>query len=147
MEIHKKLQQLSILADNHRINSVACGAVPDVFTTVDFAPVPNSDIDGFFANQQNYSKGGTYSNKQNNNNCIQILGPYVCSEFYPGWFVTWGQTSNYPHRPTFLDNLNYMYSLNASFSIYMFHGGTNFGFQAGGKATASVLLYTFVGKV
>lgn len=49
---------MQILADNHRINSVACGAIPEVFTTVDFAPVTNSEIDGFFANQQQYSGGG-----------------------------------------------------------------------------------------
>lgn len=69
----------------------------------------------------------------------KILGPRVCSEFYPGWFVTWGQKSGYPHHSNFIDNIDYMYyHWNASFSIYMIHGGTNFGFQNGEESTNGV---------
>lgn len=70
---------------------------------------------------------------------FNLLGPRVCSEFYPGWFVTWGQKNGYPHHSTFISNIDYMYHhWNASFSIYMIHGGTNFGFQNGEESTNGV---------
>lgn len=63
-----------------------------------------------------------------------FLGPNVNSEFYPGWFEWWGQSSQGLPGPTqIVNNLAYMYSKNASFSVYMFHGGTNFGFQNGAE--------------
>jgi hypothetical protein len=68
------------------------------------------------------------------------LGPYVDSEFNPGWLITWGQTTeNYPTLDVYMNSLKYVYSLNASFSMYMFHGGTNFGFNVGSQPTASVI--------
>ena len=66
----------------------------------------------------------------------QFLGPKVVSEFYPGWLGYWGETlqqlrGSFPSATGFVDNLNYVHSINGSVSIYMIHGGTNFGFTAG----------------
>lgn len=53
--------------------------------------------------------------------------------------MIWGQKNGYAHHSTFMDNINYMYHYwNASLSIYMIHGGTNFGFQNGEESTAGV---------
>ncbi|MDD5140833.1 MAG: beta-galactosidase [Verrucomicrobiales bacterium] len=62
---------------------------------------------------------------------LQPQGPLFCSEFYPGWFDTWGVKHHYGNTEKYLANLEYMLSHNASFSIYMAHGGTTFGLWSG----------------
>lgn len=63
----------------------------------------------------------------------QVLpeGPLMCGEFYPGWFDTWGQPHHVGKTDLYLRNLETMLKMNASFSIYMAHGGTSFGFSPG----------------
>jgi beta-galactosidase len=58
-------------------------------------------------------------------------GPLMCGEFYPGWFDTWGAPHHTGKMNTYLADLDYMLKANASFSIYMAHGGTSFGFWTG----------------
>uniref|UniRef100_A0A914V270 Beta-galactosidase n=1 Tax=Plectus sambesii TaxID=2011161 RepID=A0A914V270_9BILA len=62
-----------------------------------------------------------------------IEGPLINSEFYPGWFTEWGE--KYVHTPAsaVIKTMNAMYALNASFNIYLVHGGTNFGYAAGAE--------------
>lgn len=58
-------------------------------------------------------------------------GPLVCGEFYPGWFDTWGAPHHLGKTDQYLKDLQYMLQAGASFSIYMAHGGTTFGFWTG----------------
>lgn len=58
-------------------------------------------------------------------------GPLMCGEFYPGWFDTWGSPHHLGKTDQYLKDLEYMLKNNASFSIYMAHGGTSFGFWSG----------------
>lgn len=57
--------------------------------------------------------------------------PLMVMELWTGWFDVWKG----PHKIRSVDllekTLRYVLSKNASFSLYMFHGGTNFGFMAG----------------
>jgi len=62
---------------------------------------------------------------------LQPQGPLICSEFYPGWFDTWGQPHHYGNTGNYLRDLKYMLDVDASFSIYMAHGGTTFGLWSG----------------
>ncbi|HLP77520.1 MAG TPA: beta-galactosidase [Candidatus Paceibacterota bacterium] len=62
---------------------------------------------------------------------IQKTGPLICSEFYPGWFDTWGQPHHLGKPENYLPNLKLMLDKGASFSIYMAHGGTTFGLWSG----------------
>jgi beta-galactosidase len=62
---------------------------------------------------------------------LQPVGPLICSEFYPGWFDTWGQPHHYGKTGRYLADLEYMLSHDASFSVYMAHGGTTFGLWSG----------------
>ncbi|MGC9940471.1 MAG: beta-galactosidase [Verrucomicrobiota bacterium] len=62
---------------------------------------------------------------------LQPAGPLICSEFYPGWFDTWGQPHHYGNTTRYLADLKYMLDTGASFSIYMVHGGTTFGLWSG----------------
>jgi beta-galactosidase len=62
---------------------------------------------------------------------LQPSGPLICSEFYPGWFDTWGQPHHFGNTAKYLDDLEYMLAHDESFSIYMAHGGTTFGLWSG----------------
>jgi beta-galactosidase len=62
---------------------------------------------------------------------IQPKGPLFCSEFYPGWFDTWGEPHHTGDATRFLGDLKAMLDAGASFSIYMVHGGTTFGLWSG----------------
>ncbi|MEU3611547.1 beta-galactosidase family protein [Streptomyces sp. NPDC006872] len=61
----------------------------------------------------------------------QPEGPLMCSEFWIGWFDHWGG----PHHGRDAENaaadLDRLLSAGASVNIYMFHGGTNFGYTNG----------------
>jgi len=58
-------------------------------------------------------------------------GPLMCGEFYPGWFDTWGAPHHLGKTDSYLRDLEYMLKAGGSFSIYMAHGGTTFGFGTG----------------
>lgn len=62
---------------------------------------------------------------------VQPQGPLMCGEFYSGWFDTWGTPHNYGKIDQYLTDMEYMLKTGASFSVYMAHGGTSFGFWAG----------------
>lgn len=62
---------------------------------------------------------------------IQPEGPLMCGEFYSGWFDTWGAPHTFGNTDQYLKDMEYMLKTGASFSIYMAHGGTTFGFWSG----------------
>jgi beta-galactosidase len=62
---------------------------------------------------------------------VQPNGPAMCGEFYSGWFDTWGLPHHKGNIQGYLTDLEYMLKNNASFSIYMAHGGTSFDLWAG----------------
>lgn len=62
---------------------------------------------------------------------VRRNGPLMCGEFYPGWFDSWGVAHSLGTNSKTLRDLEYMLANNASFSIYMVHGGTSFGLWAG----------------
>jgi beta-galactosidase len=55
----------------------------------------------------------------------------MCGEFWCGWFDQWGKSRNGSDSLAFTEDLRWMIDNDASFSLYMFHGGTSFGFSAG----------------
>jgi beta-galactosidase GanA len=57
--------------------------------------------------------------------------PIFCSELYPGWLTHWGEPWARVKTEEFLPDLRWLLDNGKSFSLYMFHGGTNFGFTAG----------------
>ena len=61
--------------------------------------------------------------------------PIFVSEYWPGWFDSWG----HPHqtRPTDpqLEDVDYILQHGAGINLYMFHGGTSFGFMSGADSS------------
>ncbi|KAL0019729.1 hypothetical protein WJX77_006458 [Trebouxia sp. C0004] len=103
------------------------GSLPDdeIFSVVDFGPGWYNLSDAFGA-QSKYNPPGK--------------SPALCSEFYPGWLVHWGEkmanTSAQVLTDSFSDILAYNQG-SGSVNFYMAHGGTNFGWTAG----AGIALY------
>jgi beta-galactosidase len=65
---------------------------------------------------------------------IRPEGPLMCGEYYPGWFDSWGSAHHTGSTEHVLADLSWMLEHQASFSIYMIHGGTSFGLTAGANA-------------
>ncbi|TAP43107.1 beta-galactosidase [Arthrobacter sp. S39] len=61
----------------------------------------------------------------------QPTGPLMCSEFWVGWFDHWGAHHHTTTVEQSARDLDVLLGLGASVNIYMFHGGTNFGFTNG----------------
>lgn len=62
---------------------------------------------------------------------VQPNGPLMCGEYYPGWFDVWGKPHHRGETSKLIQDVGWMLTNKASFSIYMVHGGTSFGFTAG----------------
>uniref|UniRef100_A0A667H2Y8 Galactosidase beta 1 like n=1 Tax=Lynx canadensis TaxID=61383 RepID=A0A667H2Y8_LYNCA len=58
-------------------------------------------------------------------------GPLVNSEYYTGWLDYWGQNHSTRSISAVTKGLENMLKLGASVNMYMFHGGTNFGYWNG----------------
>lgn len=56
-------------------------------------------------------------------------GPYITTEFYPGWLDHWGE--GFIHTDGDTGTFEKLIQNGISISMYMFHGGTNFGFYNG----------------
>ena len=58
--------------------------------------------------------------------------PGMCGEFWCGWFDQWGKNRQGSASPdAAADDVEWMAENGASFNLYMFHGGTNYGFTSG----------------
>ena len=55
--------------------------------------------------------------------------PVFCSEIYPGWLRHWGEGNWTPNDKTAI--VDWLMKQDYSFSCYVLHGGTSFGFTAG----------------
>lgn len=62
---------------------------------------------------------------------VQPDGPDMCCEFWCGWFDHWGEAHHIRDAHEVARTLDEMLILGASVNMYMFHGGTNFGFTSG----------------
>ncbi|XP_005361652.1 beta-galactosidase-1-like protein isoform X1 [Microtus ochrogaster] len=90
-----------------------CGSLQGLYTTIDFGPADN--ITKIFSLLRNY----------------EPHGPLVNSEYYTGWLDYWGQNHSTRSSLDIAQGLEKILQLGASVNMYMFHGGTNFGYWNG----------------
>lgn len=62
---------------------------------------------------------------------LRPSGPRMCGEYWVGWFDHWGETHNGMTVKDVTAGLDWMLSHGVSVNLYMFHGGSSFGFMAG----------------
>lgn len=60
--------------------------------------------------------------------------PLMCSEYWSGWFDKWGANHETRDAETMIAGIDEMLTKGISFSLYMTHGGTNWGHWAGANS-------------
>ncbi len=90
---------------------LAGGTLEDVYTTLNFGSGASTKFKAL--------------DKYKNN------GPKMCMEFWCGWFDHWNGKHHTRGYKKILKEIEAFFAQDASFNFYMFHGGTNFGFNAG----------------
>ncbi|MDF2587888.1 MAG: Beta-galactosidase [Anaerocolumna sp.] len=116
-----------ITSDGPWGDALNCGSVPGVLPTANFGSKAKEQ----FEILEKHTSGG----------------PLMCMEFWIGWFDYWGsdkhQTSDLSDNVKNLSDILQVGNVN----IYMFHGGTNFGFMNGSnyydKLTPDVTSYDY----
>jgi len=61
-------------------------------------------------------------------------GPFFNSEYWDGWFDHWGAPHAHTNAQQQANDLDWMLHQGYSVSIYMFHGGTSFGWMNGANS-------------
>ncbi|XP_032218849.2 beta-galactosidase isoform X2 [Nematostella vectensis] len=100
-----------------------CGTLPSLFTTVDFGAGVDPKVP--FSILRKY----------------QPNGPLVNSEFYPGWLDHWGEKHSTVNPAVMTQYLDMILAMNASVNLYMFEGGTSFGYMNGANCGAKSSQY------
>ncbi|KAJ6665565.1 hypothetical protein lerEdw1_003408 [Lerista edwardsae] len=90
-----------------------CGSLQGLYATVDFGAEVN--ITKAFEQQRLY----------------EPRGPLVNSEYYTGWLDYWGQPHSTRTITAVAQGLQTILELGANVNMYMFQGGTNFGYWNG----------------
>lgn len=65
---------------------------------------------------------------------FQPQGPLMVTEFWDGWFDHWGHLHQTRSAASMARTLRRILAAGASVNLYMWHGGTNFGFMNGANA-------------
>lgn len=69
---------------------------------------------------------------------FQSDGPLMCAEFWNGWFDHWGEKHHKRDASDAAKSLKEVLDCGASVSVYMMHGGTNFGYMNGANCEEKV---------
>jgi beta-galactosidase len=93
-------------------DQLPAGGIPGVFTGVNF---------GLGQHQSQMDKLAAF----------QPGKPLVVTEYWPGWFDYWGHPHQTRPLETQLEDLDYILNRGDGINLYMFHGGTSFGFMSG----------------
>ena len=72
----------------------------------------------------------------------QPTGPLMCTEFWDGWFDSWGLEHHVTTPEATAQDLDDLLGAGASVNLYMFHGGTNLGLTNGANDKGTYLPIT-----
>lgn len=72
---------------------------------------------------------------------LQNNKPIMCMEYWNGWFDHWGEQHHVRDYKDASQCLDEMLAMKASVNLYMFNGGTNFGFYNGANYDMQSSLY------
>jgi len=106
--------------DGNDYGLMQCGAIDGVYGTVDFGP--DQGVPAAFDAMRKWNP----------------KGPLVNSECYTGWLDYWGGGHAHGSTDQLVGCLKNIHAMNASVNMYMFEGGTSFGFMNGADPTYSV---------
>jgi beta-galactosidase len=66
---------------------------------------------------------------------LRSQAPLLCGEYWAGWFDHWGEPHHRLDDEQQARDLEWMLREGCSVNLYMFHGGTNFGFWNGANSS------------
>ncbi|GGY43547.1 glycoside hydrolase family 35 protein [Pseudoduganella albidiflava] len=115
------VETLLFTSDGATDHMLTHGTLPAVYKTANFG----SRADGEFAKLREY----------------QPDGPLMCMEFWNGWFDHWGEPHHTRDAADAAQALDEILASGASVNVYMFHGGTNFGFMNGANTDLDTRAY------
>ena len=98
-----------------------------LFTADGEGQMPGGHIDGVLPGWN----GGGYPHVKEVVDKFYPGGPYFVPELYPGWLCHWSERFPRSDGRGVTRNVDKLLRGGASLSLYMFHGGTNFGFWNG----------------
>lgn len=110
---------LLFTADGNTYEMLSGGSMPHIYTTYNFGSRPLAA----FALAEKWQPGY----------------PKTCMEFWCGWFDHWGEKHHTRNANQVAAEIKKMVDYGANFNVYMFHGGTNFGFTAGANSFAKYM--------
>jgi len=99
-------------SDGSSDRMLAGGTLPDVLSVI------------------NFGMGNTAKEFENFAKFRQNV-PRMCGEYWIGWFDHWGENHHTAAANKAAEGLEWMLSRGISVNLYMFHGGTSFGFMNG----------------
>ncbi|XP_034549722.1 beta-galactosidase-1-like protein [Notolabrus celidotus] len=99
--------------DGNTDKEMICGTLQGLYATVDFGT--DTDISEAFKRQRRF----------------EAQGPLVNSEFYTGWLDHWGDQHAEVNAQKVSRVLGEMLTMGANVNMYMFEGGSNFGYWNG----------------
>ncbi len=102
---------LLFTSDGNTNNMISGGSLPDIYKVLNFGSRSRTAF--------NVMKG------------FENDGPNMCGEFWCGWFDHWRDKHHTRNSLEIVNEIKGFVDNGASFNMYMFHGGTNFGFTAG----------------
>ncbi len=108
----------SVLYTADAPGNIAKGSVPELPAGINFNAEDPSGAEKGFALLKN----------------LRPNGPFFSSEFWVGWFDHWGQGHAYTDAAREVANLEWMLGQGYSVNLYMFHGGTSFGWMNGANS-------------
>lgn len=79
----------------------------------------------------NFGTGANIDDQFSRLKVVRPDSPLMCSEFWSGWFDHWGRKHETRDGKVMVEGLNEMLEKGISFSLYMAHGGTTFGWWGG----------------
>ena len=115
------VETLLFTSDGATDHMLTHGTLGGVWKTANFG----SRADGEFATLRRY----------------QPDAPLMCMEFWNGWFDHWGEPHHTRDAEDAAAALDEILALGASVNVYMFHGGTNFGFMNGANTDLETRRY------
>ncbi|XP_053547495.1 beta-galactosidase-1-like protein 2 [Bombina bombina] len=107
--VHRGIVELLLTSDNK--DGISSGSVEGVLATINFQkiePVLFTYLDS-----------------------IQNKKPVMVMEYWTGWFDHWGGDHHAFDADQMISTISKVLEKGASINLYMFHGGTNFGFMNG----------------
>ncbi|ELT97928.1 hypothetical protein CAPTEDRAFT_112460 [Capitella teleta] len=104
---------IEILFTSDNKHGLQPGRVPGVFMTTNF---------------KNTNEGGRMFDKLHE---LQPGKPLMVMEFWSGWFDHWEEKHHTMSLEEYASAVEYILQQGSSINLYMFHGGTNFGFLNG----------------